>query len=82
MTAETIIEKYQKEFREKGIVFDLTKPMIEFARQEVMKALTAASEKAKIEKDTFEFGFVGSEPNNYSISKSSILNSYPLNNIK
>lgn len=56
--------------------------MIEFAKLKVTEALKAASNKAVLKKETFEFGFIGSEPVNYVIDKNSILNSYDLNDIK
>jgi len=44
ITAEELLEKYQKEFDENGIVFDLKKPMIEFARLHTEAALLKAKE--------------------------------------
>ena len=54
--------------------------MIEFAKMHVEAALKDASEKAKI---TYEYdGNTGSEYCYEYIDKNSILNSYPLDNIK
>lgn len=54
--------------------------MIEFAKMHVDAALKAASEKAKI---TYEYsGNTGSEYCDEYVDKDSILNSYPLENIK
>jgi hypothetical protein len=53
---------------------------IEFAKLHVQAALEEASQKAKI---TYEYwGNTGSEYCDESVDKDSILNSYPLTNIK
>ncbi len=57
-----------------------TEMMIEFAKLHVQSALKQASEKAKI---TYEYsGNTGSEYCDEFVDKDSILNSYPLENIK
>lgn len=43
-TAKEILDKYEKEFKENGIVFNLTKPMIEFAKLHVLNELTKVIE--------------------------------------
>jgi hypothetical protein len=60
--------------------FDIRDVMIKFAKLHVEAALKEASEKAK----TSEFweGNTGSEYCETIVDKESILNSYPLNNIK
>ena len=58
--------------------------MIEFAKLHVKAALKLASEKAKQIEDPYSYtGNTGSEyPADYIIDKDSILNAYPLKNIK
>ncbi len=73
ITAEELLDKYQKEFDENGIVFDLKKPMIEFARLNVEAALLAASEQAKTIKG--DMTFLGGTI--YKVDKRTILNAYP-----
>lgn len=70
-TAEEVLEKYQKEFNENGIVFDLAKPMREFAKLHVEAALKEAYDTI------LEYAEDGTYP-----SKRSIINSYPLTLIK
>jgi len=66
ITAEELLNKYQKEFDENGIVFDLKKPMIEFARLVVVEALSEAY-------DTMvEYSREGIYP-----SRRAIINCYP-----
>jgi len=81
-TAEEILEKYNKKFEEEGIVYDLSKPMIEFAKLHVEAALKAASEKVKTK--TVEEYISKSGEYEYSQypDKDSILNAYPLTLIK
>jgi len=55
---------------------DVSKKMIEFAKLHVKAALEAASGKAELEGDE------GSDFSYISVDKDSILNAYPLENIK
>lgn len=73
-TAEDIIEKYQKEFNDNGIVFDLAKPMREFAKLHVI-----AFQDEIINKVLFSDYDIGDFIFN---QKEDILNAYPLTNIK
>jgi len=75
LTAEKLLEKYQKEFNENGIVFDLKKPMIEFAQMHVDAALKATSD-FKNHTDSFYEGHV------WWIPSDSIINCYPKELIK
>ena len=65
-TAEALLEKYEKEFKDNGIVFDLKKPMIEFAKLHVEAALEAAADNSVKLSSTW----------------STVRNSYDLNDIK
>ena len=65
-TAEEVLEKYEKEFKHNGIVFDLKKPMIEFAKLHVEAALKRAHMNMQLPFEDLEF----------------TLESYPLSNIK
>lgn len=71
--------------REKQVVIrgDRVKAaMIRYAKLKVEEALKEASKKATLTKETFEFGFPGSTPDITIVDKNSILNAYPLTNIK
>lgn len=70
ITAEELLEKYQKEFEGNGIVFDLKKPMIEFAQLHVEAALLAASNQNN-HPDAFL------ESTTWWIPSDSIINAYP-----
>lgn len=72
LTAEKLLEKYQKEFNENGIVFDLKEPMIEFAKLHVEAALKAA------ELEAFRFVDIDEE----ECYKPQIINCYPKKLIK
>ena len=72
-TAEEFLDKYRKEFNDNGIVFDYSKVMIKWAKLHVKAALKAAYEN--IEYTTVD----SSVP---YVAEESILNSYPLSNIK
>lgn len=72
MTAENLIEKYQKRFEENGIVFDLSKIMIEFAQYHVNCALEAAAKQLPYD-DRLNQDFV---------LKAEILKAYPKDLIK
>lgn len=74
-TAETILEKYQKEFDKNGVVFDLKKPMVEFAKLHVEAALKAASNQNNHPDAFFE-------SNTWWIPMDSILNAYSKELIK
>jgi len=70
--------------KDKGDVFyaeDVKIAMIEFAKLHVQAALEAASEKADL-KDYEEYQYGGGYITKQEIDKDSILNSYPLENIK
>lgn len=58
---------------------DVQKAMIEFAKLHVEAALKVASEKAKVKITQGDFGVFDTKP---SIKKKSILNAYPIENIK
>ena len=75
------IESYE-EYAKRNPLKTLAEGFVEFAQYHTKLALKEASNKATIKIETFEFGFVGSEPKYYVIDKNSILNSYDLNNIK
>jgi ABC-type lipopolysaccharide export system ATPase subunit len=53
-TAEEILEKYNKQFEENGIVYNLSKPMIEFAKLHVEAQLKAILEKTNYTQRTVE----------------------------
>ena len=71
LTADEIIDKYDKEFEKSGSPYWLKKPMIEFAKQHVEKALKNCLEK-----------YHHSIEENYDFGSSEIMNAYDLNNIK
>lgn len=84
MTIETLIEKMYGDklglFSREGVV----KVALEFAKHHVKLSLEEASKKAKIIEDPYSYtGNTGSEyfPD-YIVDKKSILESYPLRNIK
>lgn len=74
-TAETILEKYQKEFDKNGVVFDLKKPMIEFAKLHVEAALKEALESIPCLGSSTDIA-------TYEEVEEAVLNSYPLTLIK
>jgi hypothetical protein len=78
-TAKAFYQNYIEENNHDSHV-DIEEMLIEFAKIHVEAALKEASEKAK----TSEFweGNTGSEYCETIVDKESILNSYPLNNIK
>ena len=83
-TAKDYISKNLTDFWEGGKAQyngeDVEKTMIEFAKLHVEAALKQASEEAKI---TYDYsGNTGSEYCDEFVDKDSILNSYPLENIK
>lgn len=77
---EFILDNYEVNYANPEIL----KVMIEFAKLHVKAALKLASEKAKQIEDPYSYtGNTGSEyPADYIIDKDSILNAYPLKNIK
>ncbi len=87
ITAKKFIENYIEENNDDSNI-DIEEALIEFARLHVEAALKAASDKALVldmqEKDTAEIMGVSSEYGdyNFTVDKSSILNSYSLDNIK
>lgn len=72
MTAESLIERYQKQFEEDGVVFNLSTVMLEFAQYHVNCALEAAAEQLPYD-DRLNQDFV---------LKAKILKAYPKNMIK
>jgi hypothetical protein len=82
MTAEETIKVFKSGFD--GILFNETQQsiveylMIEFAQYHVTEALKAAAEKAELDYDNGRCRECGSN----KIDEKSILNSYPLTNIK
>ncbi len=76
-TAKQFVKKYERE----GFLED---KFIEFAKIHVAAALEAASEKAKTKSRKKSFKVSSGIEYDYiiSVDKSSILNAYPLDNIK
>lgn len=72
-TAEEILEKYNKQFEENGIVYNLSKPMIEFA-----KLHCEAQQKAILEKTNYTQRTVERDEE----LEEMIIDAYPLTNIK
>lgn len=72
-TAEEFLDKYRKEFNDNGIVFDYSKVMIKYTKLHVTEALKQASKKG------YSLDWKNAK---CEINKESILNSYPLTNIK
>jgi hypothetical protein len=87
ITAKEFIENYIKENNHDSNI-DMEEAMIEFAKLHVNAALKEASDKALVldmqENDTAEIMSVSSEYGeyNFTVDKESILNSYPMENIK
>jgi hypothetical protein len=79
-TAESFYDKKDKN----GLPMSFNEKMIEFAKLHVEQALKAASEKVRQIEDPYAYtGNTGSEyPADYIVDKDSILNAYPLTNIK
>jgi hypothetical protein len=67
-----------------GLPMSFNEKMIEFAKLHVQEALKEASEKVRQIEDPYAYtGNTGSEyPADYIVDKDSILNAYPLTNIK
>ena len=89
MTAKEFLEKQgtvkdQYSGLETYLSSNVEKAMIEFAQYHVQEALKSASEKSRIIDDPNSYtGNTGSEyPPDQIIDRESILNSYPLENIK
>ena len=88
LTAEEFLESQHETVP--NIEFDIRQVMIEFARMHVEQALKEASDKATLltdGEDSRISRYVVSDGNHYSeteidVNKDSILNSYPLSNIK
>jgi len=84
-TAEEFLKDLQHEYEETGeykmyFAIDIPNKLKEFAKLHVEAALKQASEKAKIK---YEYsGNTGSEYCYEYVDQNSILNSYPLTNIK
>jgi D-aminopeptidase len=76
MTAEDILKKYPDYWQGGKAQYseeDVKKAMIEFAKLHVEQALKAASENVIVHDDAFKEA---------EVDKDSILNAYPLTNIK
>jgi hypothetical protein len=73
-----------RQFYDNHISDDCVVMMIEFAKMHVQEALKEASEKVRQIEDPYAYtGNTGSEyPADYIVDKDSILNAYPLTNIK
>jgi hypothetical protein len=73
-----------RQFYDNHISDDCVVMMIEFAKLHVEAALKEASEKVRQIEDPYAYtGNTGSEyPADYIVDKDSILNAYPLTNIK
>ena len=87
-TAEEFLSTYSIEYGDsknnsRAIVkaSEATNALIEFAKLHVTEALEAASDKADL-KDYEEYQYGGGYITKQEINKDSILNSYPLENIK
>lgn len=88
-TAKEFIENYIKENNDSYV--DVEDALIEFAKLHVEAALKAASKSSKVRKDTYVMGrgtteveqmFNYSNGTSHYVDQVSILNSYPLENIK
>ena len=77
-TAEEFVANYKKQKYAKNEAPEFIENMIEFARLHVQAALEKASKEVKLEYMTLsnDMGY------SYMINKNSILNAYPINNIK
>jgi len=84
----SLIPTAEEHFKEyfKGYGYSNQKDLIAwgnaYAKMHVEAAVEEASEKAELTKEIFEFGFPGSTPDITIVDKNSILNAYPLTNIK
>ena len=76
----TAKEFIDENWRGKGLGLDIKGLMIEFAKLHVKEALETASKKAKT-KNEWE-GNTGSEYCDTVVDRESIINAYPLDNIK
>jgi hypothetical protein len=75
----TALEVFTK-WGNKPYHFKITDVMIDFAKLHVTRALEEASKNAHIINNYLQGGCMS--PDDYEIDKESILNSYPLDNIK